>query len=132
MTLVRGICKCNKSGEKFHTYGIDGMGSYGEMLMHTQNGDMAYWDIIRNEPVYQSLVTITDAFASELSLNRYEVFGLTRGVCCDPAADGSPYGRRPYCACCKHDDVSFFDLPEPVQHKEFSLPNVTHDRWNNL
>ncbi len=130
-TLTLSVWKCNKTEQEFQTYGLGGPGSYGEFLMHAQNGAMAYWNTL-DDPVYKSLVSITDAFAADLSLNRLTVFYLTCGICCDAASDGSVYSRRPFCLCCKANDVTFFFMPEPLQLKAFVLPDVTHKRWKRL
>lgn len=130
-TLTLMIWKCNKTELEFQTYGLGGSGSYGEFLMNAQNGDMAFWNAL-NEPAYKSLVSITDVFAAELSLNRYDVFYQICGICCDPAPDGSLYNRSPYCPSCKDNDVTFIDMPEPLQLKTFALHAVTHTQWNSL
>lgn len=81
-TLTLSVWKCNKTEQEF--------------LMYAQNGAVACWYAL-DDSVYKSLVSITDAFAAERSLNRLTVFYLTGGICCDAASDGSVYNRRPYC-----------------------------------
>jgi hypothetical protein len=129
--LTLTIWKCNKTAQEFQVYDMAGPGWYGEFLMHAQDGRMAYWRAL-NDAVYQSLDSITTALAAELSLNRLTVFYRTCGICCDPAADGSLYSSIPYCPVCKDTDVSFTDIPEPLQIKTFALPSVTHKRWKGL
>lgn len=131
ISLTLTIWKCSKTEQEFQIYDLAGPGVYGEFLMHAQDGKMAYWRAL-NDPVYDSLKSITTALAAELSLKRETVFYRTCGVCCDAAADGSLYSRLPYCPFCKDNNVAFTLMPEPLQIKAFGLPNVTHKRWKGL
>lgn len=135
--LAQCIWRCEKSKHEFHALGMAGdWMPYGVFYMYARNGDVAHWIVVGGvgDYVFTQCQELTYELLLPLNLSegqKYEIFSLINGICCDRAADGSLYQSSPYCPIC--DSPSrLVNQVQPLNAQDMDLPDITHNHWESL
>lgn len=112
-------------------------GAYGEFLLWSKNGKLAYLNAFE-DPTLKEVDNLMTACSSVVSLTPLErsrllhrIFGR---VACDPDDGGAPFeiDAYPPCPKCGRTEIASWEFKEPTEIVEMNPPSVTHNGWATL
>lgn len=133
MILVMYKYTCKNCGNVFKAPELPGQ-HYGEFLLRTDQGEVAYLMAITSKPFNDfSMMLDEDPRLRNYSAGeRGTILRAIFGAACDPAPDGNQYaiGRFPPCPKCHSDKMaSWIDVyPYEVVHND--VPPITTNKWD--
>jgi hypothetical protein len=111
--------------------------SYGEFLLWSPNGRVAYLNGLR-DPTYRefsTLLKINPSTSKLDSLSAAKVLQHMYGpLACDPDDAGLPFAMDsgPKCPSCGSHRFASWEMIHPPKIVEMDIPPVTHISWNKL
>jgi hypothetical protein len=132
--LAKYVCRaCKRSFEA----PILGESSYGEFLLWTASGVVAYLNAIENTEyaeVEEILLRRFDFFKQDEFKSAEVLQNIFGVVACDPDENGFPFkiGARPRCPHCKEGHGESWDIENPTQLVQQTIPAAQHLKWARL
>ncbi len=111
--------------------------SYGEFLLWSAKGNVAYLNAIKDE-VYSEFEELLLKNFSELKDSenkRVEVLQREFGpITCDPDNSGENYkiGMFPTCPFCDESCIKSWQVSNPLKYTDYEIPHVTHANWKQM
>ncbi|MFN8373804.1 MAG: hypothetical protein U0694_13130 [Anaerolineae bacterium] len=126
--------RCEQCKHLFNSFGSAGdFMPYGTFYMYARNGDIAIWEAVTDKVFSECTDLIHALLPVDMPIEqKRERDWSVRGICCDPAADGSTYQHYPYCPVCGDSLTRLNVYADPPHYEMMNLPEVKHHRWNAL
>jgi hypothetical protein len=121
------------------TFEAAGLGenAYGEFLLRSKRGKLAYLNAIR-DPTYKEvdgLLARLPSISRLSPIGRAKILRRVYGVvACDRDDDGSPFeiDAFPICPICRSSAISSWRFKSPPAFVDVEVPPVTHVEWGGL
>jgi hypothetical protein len=111
--------------------------AYGELLLRSARGRMAYLNAIR-DPTYKEVDGLLAQLPGTSALSPIDRANILRRVygpvACDRDDDGAPFeiGAFPVCPSCRSNAISSWRFKSPPAFVDIEVPPVTHVEWVGL
>jgi hypothetical protein len=114
-----------------------GEGVYGEFLLSSKNGQVAYLNVFADS-TYEQLSNMLSSHLKTAALQPLERAKILRcmygGLTCDFDDENSPFeiDAHPPCTCCRSQHMTSWEFKNPPEIVDVPIQPVTHHRWSML
>ncbi len=135
MKLHYFIYECANCENRFKSPHLTG-GGYGDFLMRSEKGDIAYLYAINNDP-FQEFSNILEQHSSIQGMKdaqQAKILHKIFGYACDISLDETRYQitQKPICPACGKCEIKHWGPTNPPEFVEMNVKSVTHEAWNKL